>query len=235
MTTFGGHTIPPLFGGGELGFVLRDAAAISLFINGDGHPNTNIALPVRKIDDILVVFWGEDAGGQPTPTGWTKTIPVAASSNMFTRQATNDASDNFTVPASRTGSMFVQMASFNNPLKNGFVFVNSGSEARGIKGLWLIQPIGAVGDLNTLIIAKAWRENLDTEPGALSETDNLIAEGFETIGKGGSRGGGRIVHGLWSWRNDTGAGIAVPLTDQGFTPAYSQFVVTQSIRFKQIV
>ena len=233
MTTFGGRTVPPLFGGdAPLGFELRDAGPVTLFLRLDGHPDTAIVLPDRKVDDILIAYWAQDPGGMPNVPGWTMMIPTQSNNNLFTRQATNDANDAFIIPATQTDAIFAQVASFNNPLANGVTSVSSSTTRTGNRVDWILTSLAASALLDTLIISRVWRLSVGGGVG-LTETDNLIAEGFQTVGKGGDGSGSRNFHGMWSWRNDPDAGLIVPLVDQGYAPVLSQFMFSHTIRFQQ--
>ncbi len=218
--------------GDKFGFAFRGAGAVTLFLRGDGHPNTNIPLPERKVGDILVAYWAQDPGGMPNVSGWTKLVPTSSNNNLFIRQASNDSNDNFVIPASETDAIFAQVASFNNPLGNGMTQIVASSTQTGNLVAWNINAIASNVTLNTLIIARCWRLSVGGGIG-LTETDNLIPFGFQTVGKGGDGSGDRNFHGMWSWRNDAGTGIAVALVNQGYTPTLAQFMFSHMVRYEQ--
>lgn len=181
-TTFGGSTVPPLFGGGGGDAIgLRDTAVWTVFDSGDGHPDTLIPFPNRRAGDELQVFViSSGLGPQPVEiTEWTVQVGTGGiSMNVWTRTATNNSDDNFSVPAAFTGPTMLVMASFFQPAgqsfsrdNNGMVFDNFGSD-------WDINGIATTANPNTIVIAYFMRSLSDNISG-LSATDqtglNLIS------------------------------------------------------------
>lgn len=103
MTTNAGHTIPPLFGGGNDAIFIRDIGAPYFNPGNGGLPPTFLSLPTRQPGDLLVVLATQYSGNlspiAPTAINWTSDTIGGGGASIVTRIATNNAVDDYLVPA----------------------------------------------------------------------------------------------------------------------------------------
>lgn len=116
----GGKHAPGHFIGGAEGNLIFLRAVGAWYIKIDDGSNVNIDLPVRQANDDLFVFVNSLFTEALAPAGWTQvqTHTVAAivgAVQLFHRVATNDANDNFLIPAIvSVRNRVAQMAVFGN-------------------------------------------------------------------------------------------------------------------------
>jgi len=120
MTTFGGSTIPPIFGGASAFptsgpiFVRSVGAFYNSVVDGVGEqdlPQPGITLD----DDLFVLLNGNASTGSPVNAGdWTNLFSVSFNRfELFHRKATLTANDEFTI-AAHTSLQVGVMASLSN-------------------------------------------------------------------------------------------------------------------------
>lgn len=116
----GGKQGPGHYIGGTIGNLIFLRAVGEWYIKIDDGSNVNIDLPVRQANDDLFVFVNSLFTEALAPTGWTQvqTHTVAAiigAVQLFHRVASNDANDNFLIPAIvSVRNRVAQMAAFGN-------------------------------------------------------------------------------------------------------------------------
>jgi len=136
MTTFGGQTVPPLFGGAaEFPIQLRDVGAVTWDFSASPGPSAAI-LPTRQAGDILVVWLASIANdpGVPTFADAPKWNGVETSGSfgfrIYSSVADNTANDAVSTPAGGIGAggwpRGIIMASFKN--NSGGTFSSDGTE-----------------------------------------------------------------------------------------------------------
>ena len=102
MTTFGGATIPPLFGGADADALFIRSVGLPFVGTTAGYPAGILPLPPTIVaGDRLVAFSGGSGVG-PTGVNYTfrSNSGSPASGRIFDRIATNDINDNFNYNAS---------------------------------------------------------------------------------------------------------------------------------------
>jgi hypothetical protein len=232
LTTFGGQTIPPIFGGGAaLGLIfLRGAGAWFNTVQADGHGDTPLPFPARQVGDELLVFQ-TGIGATSTPleiAEWTAFAGTGGGSlNLWHRIATNDASDTFTIRSTFSGNSLNQMASFGNLNQLGLTGVASGTLTTGNSIDWDILTMAAGAIADTMALAFFNRVIASANVG-LSVTDNT---GLNLIGSQFQNAAGRTSWCGWSWRFDAVA-ASTPTVEQGYTPdPVSADQITRYFRF----
>lgn len=112
MTTFGGHTIPPLFGGGGGGgFGEVTSGTVIQEIANNVAPIPLPPAPDIQAGDQLIVMAGANGGLAQEPTenpGPWQTIQIGNGGNtrLFRRIASGTALDNFTCPTNIGGDVY---------------------------------------------------------------------------------------------------------------------------------
>ena len=167
MTTFGGATIPPLFGGSPaigligIGASIQSTQAIPILVN------TPVPKPTYSPGDTLIVsaYCFSGATG-PLALEIANWILVAGAfpggtQNLWYRQATGTAADDFTVAPRTPGFVsvqaFFQMASFRTRSGTGLVWNNSGTLQNAPIATFPIPAIVAGALTDTLIISQAYK------------------------------------------------------------------------------
>jgi hypothetical protein len=197
MTTFGGQTIPPLFGG---------VAADGIFIRSVGAPYfqpsnvalaaTNLGLPAtRNPGDLLYVYSIQYSGGippqAPTAVEWTTAGFGGGGINTSFRTATNDALDNYLVPAISNISLgmqfFAQMVCLasSDPAKSVVEFLaDEGTESSFNTDTMPLAAIGAGGDPTNTFVIGFYGHWYGQAFSTLMPTSQSDAAGLTLIGKG---------------------------------------------------
>ena len=230
MTTFGGSTIPPIFGGGAAQGVifLRGVGDVFETNNLDGHPNTNIPQPSIVVGDQLYVF-ATGVGAVPSSgVDWTSVVAFGGSLVFWARVADGTASDEFTVSAAFTGMSNCQMASFGNLNQLGLTGLLAGTLTSNSANDWNIVGIAAGAVNDTLVIAACMRTIATFQVG-ITETDNT---GLTLIGADSRADGTRTIWDLWSFRFDAVPASTVSV-EQSYTP--DPVTATQLLRYMRFV
>lgn len=235
-TTFGGHTVPPLFTGGGAGGAIFLRGGSSFYDKSvDGEPFTVVA-PARNVDDVLLFIKAGFGQNIVPPAGWASFIaPASGNLRIFQRLATNTAADDFDVTEVSTRVVVGQMAVIGNTLGETTLFASyQGGGALdnvGGAGLTTFDVLDiAAGPFraNNLVIGYWMRErNFGVNPSAVSITQpSFLANNISSTAASQGSPIGRIYCG---WELEAEAGSS-PLISGG-SIAYSpveDFSVTTS-------
>lgn len=237
MTTFGGQTVPPLFGGGggapPAGKIfIRSTANFynSIFDGGlqQAIPNP----PTVNIGDDLFVYWNETRGGTfagPLGGGWAVNMagsaPVFGDTQLWHRIADGTALDNFTLPADPgTAARFAQMVCIGNDDTPDTIFVSQTGTPAGSTGTdWDVNSISAGFVMNDTCIFCCCMRQLEDTGGIISlSVINQDPSGMQVIGEqtGSVLIGGITISNLWVWWGFLFQQIsaALPAFEQGYLP-----------------
>lgn len=244
MTTFGGHTIPPLFVGGGVAsaIFLRSTSA---FYNKDidGTPFT-VTAPTRVANDqLFFIKAGFGMINPQTPAGW---FAFAALPNtafrLYFRLATNTAADDFAVGLETTARPVVgQMAVFGNTLGETGLLAEyqAGSSINDLAGTtWNLGALGvdATPEANDLVLAYYFRER---NFGIVPQVDTIsppvfLANNIGSIAYNQTGGTAGDIWVGWDWEAEASNSPAFPLTAITYSPiiaSTTNFSRSQRMRY----
>ena len=178
---------------------------------GAGTAEQDIPLaPTINVGDTLFVFWNQQTGGVfagPLGGGWSVemngTSPVFGDSQLYSRIASGNSFDNFTLPADTSkNARFAQMICVGNidntPIsivKTGTAFGNTGTD-------WSVNEITQGTGNQNWTVCCCVRQLEDTGIGVRTLTvEDSNPHGYITIGEqtGSYVRGGTTVSNLWVW------------------------------------
>jgi hypothetical protein len=219
---------------GPLG--LRGVGDWLVFDAGDGHPNTPVPQPPIVAGDRLEVIT-IGVGATPSPVEiaeWTVRSGLGGGSlNVWFRQATGDADDTFTVPATFVGQCMCQMASFFQPAGQSFVLEQSGVLTDNFANDWDIDGIGTTAEPDTIVLGYYMRARALFLPGlTASDNTSMITLGTQVRTDAAPLS---AMWGGWSYRFDA-VSTSVPMAEQGYTPDPTTATqITRVLRYKSEV
>jgi len=228
MTTFGGQTIPPLFGSTQDAIFLRGVGAVFETDQGDGHASTNIPQPAINVGDALMVL-ATGIGSVPSSgAGWIATVPsFGGSMVLWRRTADGTAADEFEVNVGFTGMSNCQMASWGNANNLGLDVESVGLLTSDNIADWNILSIAGVGSNDTMVLCCCVRVRA-LLLGGVTGTDN---SGLILLGENSRSATTRTIWDLWSFRFDKTPQSA-PAVEQSYTPdPTTATALTRYLRF----
>ena len=235
MTTFGGQTIPPLFGGG--------AVADLIFLIGFGAPQNydelvattgaNLDKPATNAGDTLFVFANlSDALGAPTQSGWTALTGILNNNQgrIYTRIADDTADDNFSWAAGLFSNGVAIFAAFGTT--PGFFLEHSVSNTlfSATNTAWGINNLLAGAANDTLVFCLMSR-SAQGIGGAFSVTNSVDIPN-EIIGSGENHGAANhALWRFWGWEFEA-TPRAHPVDDQTYAPTQNASIRCRYARFQ---
>lgn len=182
MTTFGGQTVPPIFGGAaalDLIFLRGAGTFYNKDIDGTG---VDLVQPAINVNDDLFVFVNSAFFEPIVNAGWTQVLTYnVGACEIFHRVADGTATDDFAMPATAsTRNRFAQMASFGNSDPGSppdeLTLIQTGTIQDGPAGasdVWPFFAITAGGDpTDTFIIYFSFKLRTLLGGVGLAVTDN---------------------------------------------------------------